>query len=343
MRSAARAATLFLMAVSLLTMVASAQSAPAKNGRQRPAAAASSAELNSGNDAPMEIQLFDRLAEDDEIAYVNKLMEAVYAAAKGDQVARAHRFFQDKQPGETISGMGQFELRLAQKRLNDMKLAATDPKAPRTRVDDVMDSVLEQNGLVFTPRPVVRNFQRKFANLRDPLTLAGAEKELADVRAYVYRNTGTPTDAELENPPDATWTDRLDFEEPRIMRALYTGNFTFVQHYRSQALAYIGAMNEYFESRCPKQFDASISEQVNIENGLRYQLHLPTDMPAGNPLGQRPSGNPLDLRRQIQQAMEDTGDGKKDAEILYDHAPFKCDSGIVVKIHKNMAAFVGVR
>ena len=66
-------------------------------------------------------------------------------------------------------------------------------------------------------------------------------------------------------------------------------------------------------------------------------------MPAGNPLGQRPSGNPLDLRRQIQQALEDTEDGKKDARILYTHAPFKCDSGIVVKIHKNMAAFAGLR
>jgi hypothetical protein len=66
-------------------------------------------------------------------------------------------------------------------------------------------------------------------------------------------------------------------------------------------------------------------------------------MPAGNPLGQRPSGNPLDLGRQIRQALEDTGDGRKDAEILYNHAPFKCDSGIIVKIHKNMAAFVGLR
>jgi hypothetical protein len=66
-------------------------------------------------------------------------------------------------------------------------------------------------------------------------------------------------------------------------------------------------------------------------------------MPAGNPLGQRPSGNPLDLGRQIREALEDTEDGKKDAQILYRHAPFKCDSGIVVRIHKNMAAFVGLR
>jgi hypothetical protein len=225
-----------------------------------------------------------------------------------------------------------------------MELAARDPKAPRARVDDVMDSVLEQNGLVFTPRPMVRNFQRKFADLRAPMTMAGAEKELADVRTYVYRNVGTPTDAELENPPDASWTDRLDFEEPRIMRAMYTGDFTFVQYYREQVLTYIGAMSEYFESRCPKLFDGDrISQQATTENALRYQLHLPTDMPAGNPLGQRPSGNPLDLGRQIRQAFEDTDDGTKDAEILYTHAPFKCDSGIVVKIHKNMAAFVGLR
>lgn len=339
----ARATALFFMAVlqiSLLTPAASAQSAPAKNGRQRPAPAPT-AELNSGN-VPMEIWLFDRLAEDDEIAYVNELMQAVYAAAKGDQVARAHQFFMNKQPGEVISGMGQFELKIAQTRIKDMEVTARDPKAPRARVDDVMASVLEQNGLVFTPRPVVRNFQRKSANLRAPMTMVGAQKELADVRAYVYRNVGTPTDAELENPPDASWTDRLDFEEPRIMRALYTGDFTFVQHYRGQVLTYIGAMDQYLQSRCPK-FDGRISDQATTENALRYQLHLPTDMPAGNPLGQRPSGNPLDLGRQIRQAQEDTDDGTKDGEILYNHAPFKCDSGIVVTIHKNMAAFVGVR
>ncbi|HMG87330.1 MAG TPA: hypothetical protein VK574_16480 [Terracidiphilus sp.] len=342
MRSA-RATALFFIAVlqiSLFIPAAPAQSAPAKNGRPRPAPAPP-AELNSG-DVPMEIWFFDRLAEDDEIAYVNELMQAVYAAAKGDQVARAHQFFMNKQPGESISGMGQFELKIAQTRIKDMELAAKNPKAPRARVDDVMDSVLEQNGLVFTPRPVVRNFQRKSANLRAPLTLAGAQKELADVRAYVDRNVGTPTDAELENPPDATWTDRLDFEEPRIMRALYTGDFTFVQHYRSQVLTYIGAMDQYLRSRCPK-FDGRITDQAATENGLRYQLHLPTDMPAGNPLGQRPSGNPLDLGRQIRQAAEDNDDGNKDGEILYTHAPFKCDSGIVVKIHKNMEAFVGLR
>jgi hypothetical protein len=339
----ARATALFFIAVlqiSPFTPAASAQSAPAKSKRQSPAPAPP-AELNSG-DVPMEIQLFDRLAEDDEIAYVNELMQAVYTAAKGDQVARAHQFFMNKQPGELISGMGQFELRLAQTRIKDLVLAVRDPKAPRARVDDVMDSVLEQNGLVFTPMPVVRNFQRKFAHLRDPLTSAGAQKELEDVRAYVYRNVGTPTDAELENPPDASWTDRLDFEEPRIMRALYTGDFTFVQHYRSQVLTYIGAMDQYLATRCP-QFDGRINDQAALENGLRYQLHLPTDMPAGNPLGPRPSGNPLDLGRQIRQAYQDTGDGKKDGEILYDHAPFKCDSGIVVKIHRNMAAFVGVK
>ncbi|MGA8088126.1 MAG: hypothetical protein WCA10_12525 [Terracidiphilus sp.] len=343
MKPAGATALIFsaVLQISLFAPAATTQSAPSKNRRQPPAPALS-VEPSTGQ-APMEIWFFDRMQGDDEIAYVNELMQAVDAAAKGDQVARVQRFFKDKQPGETISGLGQFELKIAQARVKDMELVAKNPKAPRARVDDVMDAVLEQNGFTLTPKPIVRNFQRRFANLRDPLTMAGAQKELEDVRAYVRRNTGTPTDAELENPPDATWTDRLDFEEPRIMRALYTGDFVFVQHYRAQVLTYIGAMNDYLASRCPNKFDQRISEQANVENGLRYQLHLPTDMPAGNPLGQRPSGNPLDLRRQIQQTLEDTDDGKKDAEILYNHAPFKCDTGIVVKIHKNMAAFVGAR
>jgi hypothetical protein len=206
-----------------------------------------------------------------------------------------------------------------------------------------MASVLEQNGLVLTPRPVVVNFQRKFANLRPAMTLAGAQKELADVRAYVGRNVGPPTDAELNNPPDATWTDRLGFEEPRIMRALYTGDFAFVQNYRYQVLTYIESMNQELVERCPGKFDLDISNRAAIENGVRQQFYLQTDRPAGSPLATRPSGNPLDQGRLIRQAMEDVMDGAKDADILYDHAPFKCDSGIVVKIHKNMAAFVGLR
>jgi len=52
---------------------------------------------------------------------------------------------------------------------------------------------------------------------------------------------------------------------------------------------------------------------------------------------------PLDLGRQTRQSLRGTDDGKTDAEILYAHAPFRCDSGIVVKIHKNMAAFVGLK
>jgi hypothetical protein len=339
----ARATALLLTALqlTLFTPAATAQSVGSKSPRGRPATAPS-VEASPGQ-APMEIWFFDRMQGDDEIAYVTALTQAVEAAAKGDQVARVKRFFKEKQPGELISGMGQFELKIAQTRIKDLELAAKNPKAPRARVDDVMDSVLEQNGLVLTPRPVVQNFQRKFATLRAPMTFASAQKELADVRAYVGRNVGTPTDAELNNPPDATWTDRLDFEEPRIMRALYTGDFAFVQNYRNQVLTYIEAMNQELVSLCPGKFDLDISNQAAIENGLRQQLYLQTDRPAGTPLGQRPSGNPLDVGRQIRQALEDVSDGTKDADILYDHAPFKCDSGIVVKIHKNMAAFVGLR
>ena len=101
-------------------------------------------------------------------------------------------------------------------------------------------------------------------------------------------------------------------------------------------------MNQYFQSRCPDLYDLRISDQAATEIGLRTILHLPADMQAGGPLGNKPSGHPLDLRRQIQQALVDTDDGRKDAEILYTRVPFKCDSGIFHAIHKNMALFVGV-
>jgi len=316
-----------------------AQATPAA-GRRRPAPPA---ELNTG-DVPMEIQLFDRMADVDQIRYVTELQAAARASAKPDQLALLNRFFKEKQPGEDISGMGRFELRMAHARITDIEIALKDPRAPRALVDDQMNWVLERSGIVLASAPVVRNFQRNFDHLQNPLSLENARKTLVLVDADVHRNTGPPTDAELEYPRDATWTDRLGFEEPQIVRALYTGNFSVVTNYRGQVLGYISTMNQVLQSHCPDLFDLRISDQAVTEIGLRTILRLPTDAPAGGPLssGNKPSGNPLDLPGLIRQALVDAEDGRKDAEILYTRVPFKCDSGIFQAIHKNMALFVGV-
>ena len=256
-------------------------------------------------------------------------------------MAALTRFFRPKQADEDISGMGRFELRLAHARITDLEMAEKDPTAPRALVDDQMNWVLERSGIVLENKPVVRNFRRNFLRLNPALSLNNARKTLLLVEADVHRKVGPPTDAELEYPKDATWIDRLDFEEPQIVRALYTGNFSLVTHYRNQVLTYIKEMNIYFQSRCPNRFDGRITDQAAAEIGVRTILHLPTDMPAGNPVGNKPSGNPLDLGRMIRQAAVDTEDARKDAELLYTRVPFKCDSGIFNAIHKNMALFVG--
>jgi hypothetical protein len=309
-------------------------------GRQRPPPPP---ELNKV-DAPMEIQLFDRMLDIDQIRYVTELQAAVRAVAKPDQLVLVNRFFQQKQPGEDLSGMGRFELRMAHVRITDIEVAQTNPKAPRALVDDQMTWALERSGIALTPAPAVRNFQRNFDHLQNPLSLDNARKTLVLVDADAHRNVGPPTDAELEHPRDATWTDRLGFEEPQIVRALYTGDFSLATHYRSQVLGYISIMNQQLQSHCPNLFDLRVSDQAGTEIGVRTILRMQPDLPAGGPtsLATRPSGNPLDLTGLTRQALIDAEDGRKDAEILYARVPFKCDSGIFHAIQKNMGVFVGV-
>src|SRR5690242_17708319 len=81
----------------------------------------------------MEIRQFDRLDGDDQIKFVDNLVDSVEAAAKNDPalLAKVKRFFMDKKPGEEISGMGRFELSLSLARIADMDASAKNPKAPR--------------------------------------------------------------------------------------------------------------------------------------------------------------------------------------------------------------------
>ena len=103
----------------------------------------------------MEIQQFDRMAGDDQMDYVDKLAQNVEDATQGDMHARAVRFFKPKQPGETISGMGQFEMALSLARIADLDAFAKNPKARRLEVEDVMYAILDRNGiLVAKPIPV---------------------------------------------------------------------------------------------------------------------------------------------------------------------------------------------
>src|SRR6185437_11509924 len=100
------------------------------------------------------IRQFDRMNGDDQIRFVDKLVDSVEAAAQNDpaQLAKVKRFFMNKQPGEQVSGMGRFELSLSLARIADMDAAAKNPRAQRLQVEDVMYAVLFNTGITLTMR-----------------------------------------------------------------------------------------------------------------------------------------------------------------------------------------------
>ncbi len=137
-----------------------------------------------------EIRQFDRYDGDDQIRFVDKLVDSVEAAAKNDpaQLAKVKRFFMNKQPGEAISGMGRFELNLSLARIADMDASAKNPKARHLEVEDVMYATLFNNGLRFSNsfRPVAVDFQPQ-KPLGRPLTRQDADKALAQTRQWIAR------------------------------------------------------------------------------------------------------------------------------------------------------------
>jgi hypothetical protein len=72
------------------------------------AAPANAAQVRGVAASAREIWRFDKLAGDDQIEYVNLLIDSVQVATRPDQLAQVKWFFMSKQSGETISGMGHF-------------------------------------------------------------------------------------------------------------------------------------------------------------------------------------------------------------------------------------------
>src|SRR5690348_6555911 len=135
-----------------------------------------------------QIRQFDRFDGDDQIKFVDKLVDSVEAAAANDPVllAKVTRFFMDKKPGEEISGMGRFELSLSLARIADMDASAKNPKAPRLEVEDVMYATLFNSGFRFSDsfRPTAVNFQPQ-RPLGRALTRQDGDKALADRKSVV--------------------------------------------------------------------------------------------------------------------------------------------------------------
>jgi hypothetical protein len=142
----------------------------------------------------LEIRQFDKLGDDDQISYIDALRVNVEKSVPPAEFARVKRFFQKKQPGEVISGMGQFELNLALARVADLEHPEKDSAARRLGVEDVMYVTLERNGISLPPgfRPAASNFQSKLPPRKDPMTHEAAVRALADTRTWVARDVSPP-------------------------------------------------------------------------------------------------------------------------------------------------------
>lgn len=131
----------------------------------------------------MEIQQFDRMAGDDQIDYVDRLAQNVEDATQGDMHARAVRFFKPKQPGETISGLGQFEMALSLARTADFDAAVKNPTARRLEVEDVMYAILDGNGIILS-KAIPVSFHPKYS-LGKALTRQQADEALEQTKKWV--------------------------------------------------------------------------------------------------------------------------------------------------------------
>jgi hypothetical protein len=139
----------------------------------------------------MEIQQFDRMAGDDQMDYVDKLAQSVEDATQGDAHARAVRFFKPKQPGETISGMGQFEMALSLARIADLDAAVKNPKARRLEVEDVMHTILDRNGIILS-KPIPVRFHPTYPPGK-AMTRQEADKALEQTKKWVAMSSAEHT------------------------------------------------------------------------------------------------------------------------------------------------------
>jgi len=142
----------------------------------------------------LQIRDFDRMSDDDQIEFVDQLAQSVQNSVQGEQYARVKRFFMPKQPGETISGMGQFEMNLSLARIADLEEAAKNPKARRLEVEDVMYVTMEKNGIILPKsfRPAANNFHAKNPTAKRVMTWQDADKALAETQAWVSRTVDAP-------------------------------------------------------------------------------------------------------------------------------------------------------
>lgn len=98
----------------------------------------------------MQIQQFDKMADQDQADYISQLVAGAQTVlikqGQPELAAKVHRLFTEIHPGDTMSvGLVEFENNLAILRLNDAKEVIKNPKAVRLEAEDVMIATLHAN------------------------------------------------------------------------------------------------------------------------------------------------------------------------------------------------------
>jgi hypothetical protein len=134
----------------------------------------STAMLFSGVVQAMQIQQFDKMAQDDRADYVSALIQGAEKVLTTDgragDAAKVSKLFTTNAPDGNVSiGMSDFMVDLAKARLADAKRAGQDPSARRLEVEDAMFVTLKKNGIQLPDSffTIASNFNPKFPPARN--------------------------------------------------------------------------------------------------------------------------------------------------------------------------------
>lgn len=104
--------------------------------------------LSAGSAQAMQIQQFDKMAQDDRAEYVSEVISGAekFLTDEGrtDQAEKVENLFTTNAPDANTSiGMNDFMITLAKARLADAQRALQDPNAKRVQVEDAMAVMLK--------------------------------------------------------------------------------------------------------------------------------------------------------------------------------------------------------
>ncbi len=135
-----------------------------------PVSACAAATKLAGRPQGMEIQKFDKMAQDDRAEYVSELISGAEKVltdeGKPDLAAQVEHLFTTNAPDSNTSiGMNEFTITLAKARLADAQRALKNPDAKRVHVEDAMAVMLKKLHGIDLPQSfftVNGNFKPKF-------------------------------------------------------------------------------------------------------------------------------------------------------------------------------------